>query len=195
MSFDNLLAFIELGFTHILPRGLDHILFIVAVFLNAPDWRSLLLQASCFTLAHTITLGLVASGLMEAPAYLVEPLIALSIVVMALEAVVKTRTAVWRLPVVFCFGLFHGLAFGGEMKIYLDNTNFGVGLAGFTLGVELGQLVVLAASGLAALVASAALGAMNRRNLYVWVFVRPVAVLIAVAGLYWMIERIGPGNI
>jgi hypothetical protein len=58
MWFDNLLTFIELGFRHILPLGLDHILFIIAIFLNARGWQGLLIQASVFTLAHTITLGL-----------------------------------------------------------------------------------------------------------------------------------------
>ena len=88
MWLDNLATFIELGFRHIMPLGLDHILFIVAIFLNARSWQSLLLQATTFTFAHTITLGLAAAGLVSAPASLVEPLIALSIAVLAMCAAI-----------------------------------------------------------------------------------------------------------
>jgi hydrogenase/urease accessory protein HupE len=188
---ENLAAFIELGFRHILPLGLDHILFIVAIFLNARGWASLLLQATTFTLAHTLTLGLAAAGLIHAPASLVEPLIALSIAVLAIEAVIFEKANVWRLPVIFCFGLFHGLGFGEIMKAYLTNADFAVGLGGFTIGVELGQIVVLAGAFAASLFARAALKAAGKPELCRPVLVQPVAAIIALVGLFWMLQRTG----
>ena len=188
---DNLLAFIELGFKHILPLGLDHILFIVAIFLNARSWTSLILQATTFTVAHTITLGLAAAGLIHMPAEIVEPLIALSIAVLAIEAVVFKEANFWRLPVIFAFGLFHGLGFGEIMKAYLTNADFATGLAGFTIGVELGQLTVIAGAGIVAFAARMALKAANRSDLYRRIFVQPVAAAIALVGLYWVVERLG----
>jgi hydrogenase/urease accessory protein HupE len=191
MWLDNLATFIELGFRHILPLGLDHILFIVAIFLNARSWQSLLLQATTFTLAHTLTLGLAAAGLISAPASLVEPLIALSIAVLAIEAIFFKQSNKWRLPVIFGFGLFHGLGFGEIMKSYLENADFAVGLTGFTIGVELGQLVVLAASAAVAFAVSFVPKAMGKPELYRPIFVQPVAAVIALVGLYWVVERVG----
>jgi hydrogenase/urease accessory protein HupE len=193
MWLDNLATFIELGFRHILPLGLDHILFIVAIFLNARNWQSLLLQATTFTLAHTTTLGLAAAGLISAPTSIVEPLIALSIAVLAIEAVFFKQSNRWRLPVIFGFGLFHGLGFGETMKTYLESADFAVGLAGFTIGVELGQLAVLAGSAVVALAAGAIPKAVGRPELYRRVFVQPVAAIIAVVGLYWTVQRMGLG--
>jgi hydrogenase/urease accessory protein HupE len=188
---DNLAAFIELGFRHILPLGLDHILFILAIFLNARSLMSLLVQATTFTLAHTLTLGLAAAGLINVPAELVEPLIALSIAVLAIEAIVFKKANVWRLPVIFAFGLFHGLGFGELMKAYLTNADFATGLAGFTIGVELGQLAVLAGAGAVAFAVRALLKTLNKPDLYRPAFVMPVAAIIALVGLYWTIERLG----
>lgn len=188
---DNLVAFMELGFRHILPLGLDHILFIVAIFLNARSVMSLLVQATTFTLAHTLTLGLAAAGLIHAPGEVVEPLIALSIAVLAIEAILFQNANVWRLPVIFGFGLFHGLGFGELMKAYLSGADFATGLAGFTIGVELGQLAVLAGAATAAFAVRLILKSAGKPDLYRRVFVQPVAAMIALVGLYWTIERLG----
>jgi HupE/UreJ protein len=193
---DNLIAFIELGFRHILPLGLDHILFIVAIFLNARSWGSLLLQATTFTVAHTITLGLAAASVISAPAEVVEPLIALSIAVLAVEAVIFEKANVWRLPVIFGFGLFHGLGFGEIMKGYLTNADFVTGLTGFTIGVELGQLAVLAGAFVVSLAVRTGLKAAGKPGLYRRAFVQPVAAVIALVGFYWFLQRLGvlPGG-
>ena len=193
---DNLIAFVELGFRHILPLGLDHILFIVAIFLNARSVASLLIQATTFTAAHTITLGLAAADVIHAPASVVEPLIALSIAVLAVEAVIFEKANVWRLPVIFGFGLFHGLGFGEIMKGYLTNADFATGLTGFTIGVELGQLAVLAGAFAVSFLVRAGLKAAGKAGLYRRVFVQPVAVLIAIVGFYWFLQRLGviPGG-
>jgi hypothetical protein len=188
---DNLLVFVELGFRHILPLGLDHILFIVAIFLTSQGWKSLLLQVSAFTVAHTITLGLAAAGLVDLSPDIVEPLIALSIAIVAIEAIFVKRAGPWRLPVIFAFGLFHGLGFASQMRAYMEGADFVTALVGFNIGVEVGQLVVLAASAAVAWAVSAALKAADRASLYRWVFVRPVALGIALFGLWWTLERTG----
>lgn len=188
---DNLLTFIELGFRHILPLGLDHILFVVALFLTSQGWRSLLVQVSIFTLAHSLTLGLAAAGLINAPAAIVEPLIALSIAVVGLEALFIRKAKPWRPFVILIFGLCHGLGFAAMMKDFLAGADFLTALVGFNIGVELGQLVVLAACAAVAFVVRAALKSLKRPALYEWAFARPVALLITAIGLWWTVERLG----
>ncbi len=191
MWFENVGTFVDFGFQHIIPQGLDHVLFVVALYLNARNWPSLLLQVTTFTVAHTITLGLAATGLISAPGEIIEPLIAVSIVALAIEAIVFKRANVWRLPVIFAFGLLHGLGFGSVMRAYLENADFSAGLVGITIGVEAGHLLVLAATAVVALLARTALKAANRPQLYRPAFVIPVAGAIALVGLYWTLQRVG----
>lgn len=191
MWFENVGTFIDFGFQHIIPQGLDHVLFVVALYLNARNWPSLLLQVTTFTLAHTITLALASTGLVSAPGEFIEPMIAISIVVLALEAIVFKRANVWRLPVIFAFGLLHGLGFGSVMRAYLENADFSAGLVGITIGVEAGHLLVLVAAGVIAFLAQLAFKAANRPQLYRPAFVIPVAAAIALIGLYWTLQRVG----
>jgi hypothetical protein len=191
MWFDNLLTFVQLGFRHILPLGLDHILFIVAIYLTSQGWKSLLLQVTMFTLAHTMTLGLAAGGLVKVSSDIVEPLIALSIVAVAIEALFIRKAPVWRLPVIFAFGLFHGLGFASQMIGYLEGSDFATALIGFNIGVEFGQLTVLAGAAIATFIVRGILASWKRPDLYDWVFVRPIAVGIAMFGSWWVLERIG----
>jgi len=191
MWFENVGTFIDFGFQHIFPQGLDHVLFVVALYLNARNWPSLLLQVSTFTLAHTITLALASTGVVSAPGEFIEPMIAISIVVLALEAIVFKRANAWRLPVIFAFGLLHGLGFGSVMRAYLENADFSAGLIGITIGVETGHLLVLVATGLVAFLARRAFTAANRPELYRTAFVVPAAAAIALIGLYWTLQRVG----
>jgi hypothetical protein len=191
MWFENVGTFVEFGFQHILPQGLDHVLFVVALYLNARNWRSLFIQVTTFTLAHTITLGLAATGLVGTPGDIIEPLIAISIVVLALEAIFFREGAAWRLPVVFAFGLLHGLGFGSVMKIYLENADLSAGLVGITIGVELGHLLVLVTTGIVAFAVQLALKTVSKPSLYRPAFVIPVAALIALVGAYWTLQRMG----
>ncbi len=188
---ENLSAFIEFGFRHIIPDGPDHMLFVVALFLNARGWVSLLIQVTTFTVAHTITLGLAATGLVDAPANIVEPMIALSIAVLAVEAIFFKQANVWRLPVIFAFGLFHGLGFGSLMRAYLESADLWVGLAGITLGVEAGHLSVLAGAAALAFVMQYALKSIGQETIYRRAFVVPVAIIIALVGAWWTLQRIG----
>ena len=86
----------KLGFTHILPKGLDHILFVVGIFLLSARWRNVLTQVSTFTIAHSITLGLTMYGVVSLPARVVEPMIALSIAYVAIENLVLSELKPWR---------------------------------------------------------------------------------------------------
>ena len=93
------------GFVHIVPMGLDHILFVVGLFLLTLRLRPLLMQVSLFTLAHSVTLVLGASGLIFVTAGIVEPLIAISIVFIAVENMVAKDLSRWRPFVVFALNL------------------------------------------------------------------------------------------
>ncbi len=131
--------YLELGYTHILPRGLDHILFVVGLFLLAARLRPVLVQVTTFTLAHSMTLGLALYGVVSLPATVVEPLIALSIVYVGIENLRTRQLTPWRVTLVFLFGLLHGLGFAGVLTgLQLPRADFALGLLGFNLGVEAG---------------------------------------------------------
>jgi hypothetical protein len=177
--------YLVLGFWHILPRGWDHMLFVLGLFLLVPRWRPVLWQISAFTVAHTLTLALAVSGAVSLPSTIVEPLIALSIVYVAVENVLVTRLRWWRPAVVFAFGLLHGLGFAGILtELGLPSGERIPALLAFNLGVEAGQLAVLA-------LAFAALGAFRHRSWYRRRLAVPLSLAIAAAGLLWFIQRLG----
>jgi hydrogenase/urease accessory protein HupE len=177
--------YIALGFTHILPKGLDHILFVLGLFLLATQLKPLLWQVTSFTLAHSITLGLSIYGVFSLPSNIVEPLIAASIVYVAVENMLTSSLHVWRVFVVFGFGLLHGLGFAGVLQeVGLPRSEFLTGLISFNVGVELGQLAVIS-------IAFLAVGLWFRnRPWYRARIVVPASGLISAVGLYWTIERI-----
>ncbi len=184
-----ILQYLTLGFTHILPYGLDHVLFVLGIFLLGTGLRPVLWQVSAFTVAHTITLALTMYGFVSLPATLVEPLIALSIVYVAVENVFTTKLHAWRPLIVFCFGLLHGMGFAGVLsEIGLPRSEFVPALLAFNVGVEGGQLaVILAAFLLIGL-------PFRRKEWYRRRVVIPLSLAIAAVGLYWFVERVsGPG--
>lgn len=179
------LNYVWTGFTHILPKGLDHILFVVGLFLLSPRLKPLLWQVSAFTVAHTITIALGTLGLVAIRPEIVEPLIALSIVWIAVENLFTDRLQAWRPLVVFGFGLLHGLGFAGVLaEIGLPDAHFITGLIAFNIGVELGQLAVIA------LCLTAVGWAMNRPS-YRRGVVIPASAVIAMVAISWTIERVG----
>ena len=179
--------YVRSGFDHILPKGLDHILFVIGLFLLSPALRPLLTQVSLFTVAHTATLGLAASGVVSVPAAVVEPLIAASIAFIAVENLFRTSLSRWRPWVVFGFGLLHGLGFASVLTEFgLPSDQFVLALAAFNIGVELGQLTVLALCFLA-------VGLIFRRSWYRTMVSMPASVLLAGIGLFWFVERIAAG--
>lgn len=176
--------FIKAGFEHIIPQGLDHILFVLGLFFSSLKFRSLLLQVTAFTLAHSITLALAAVGVVKLQLSIVEPLIFLSIVWVALENSLFKKTTKWRSLVVFGFGLLHGLGFAALLTEYgLPKDNFISLLLAFNIGVELGQLAVLLVAFI--LVRAILRNSKNKDRLRV-----PASIIIGSVGLYWFIESI-----
>jgi hydrogenase/urease accessory protein HupE len=176
--------YVVLGFTHILPRGLDHVLFVLGIFLLAVRLKPVLWQVTAFTVAHTITLALSIYGVVTLPASIVEPLIALSIAYVAIENIFTERLHAWRPLVVFGFGLLHGMGFAGVLtEIGLPRSEFVPALLAFNIGVELGQLTVI-------LVALPLVGAFRNRSWYRRRIVIPCSLAIAVVGLFWFIDRV-----
>ncbi len=179
----SLLTWIMHGFRHILPLGLDHICFILGLFLLQPKMRPLLWQSSAFTIAHSITLSLVVLGVFTAPARIVEPMIAISIVYVGIENLWVKELKPWRVALVFGLGLLHGMGFASVMQeLELPEGQVIKPLVGFNLGVELGQLAVLA---LAFGVTFWFIKNEKFKN-----FSKIASALIAVIGLYWTYERI-----
>jgi hydrogenase/urease accessory protein HupE len=174
-----------LGFTHILPNGFDHVLFVVGIFLLTAKWRSIVAQVSTFTIAHSITLGLTMYGIVSLPAKVVEPMIALSIAYVAIENLVVSELKPWRLALVFSFGLLHGMGFAGVLRdLGLPRPAFLTALVTFNVGVEAGQLTVI---GIA--FALCAYWQHRDRLAYRRFIVVPASCAIALVGLFWTVQR------
>lgn len=176
--------YLKLGFVHILPRGADHILFVLGLFFFATVWRPLVWQISLFTLAHSFTLGLAAAGLIRFPGAITEALIAASIAWIGLENIWRPRLGAVRLWVIGAFGLLHGMGFASVLsEIGLPDGRFLLALAGFNIGVELGQLVIVGTLWLL-------LGFWAMQQVWYERFIRlPASLLISLAGFYWLVER------
>jgi hypothetical protein len=172
--------YLVLGFEHIVPKGLDHILFVLGIFLLGTAWRPVLWQVTTFTIAHSITLGLTIYGVVSLPSSIVEPLIALSICYVAVENLFTATLTPWRVGLVFAFGLLHGMGFAGVLReLGLPRSEFLTALVTFNLGVEAGQLAVIGT----AMIFVAWLGSRA------W-WRRPASCAIAAVGAYWTIVRV-----
>jgi len=180
--------YIHSGIIHIVPDGLDHILFVVGLLAYGLSGRGLVFQVSLFTVAHTITLASASLGLINIPGSIVEPLIALSIAWIGIENIIKKsgRVAISRSSVVFAFGLLHGLGFASVLADFgLPQSAFIVGLLSFNLGVEIGQLIIVIP--IFFLLKGLRLTDMQFRR----GFQIPVSAIISAIGLFWFVERIG----
>ncbi|TPV96661.1 MAG: HupE/UreJ family protein [Myxococcales bacterium FL481] len=179
-----LARYVALGFEHILPLGLDHILFVMGLFFASPHLGALAAQVTAFTLAHSLTLVLSALGVWSIPTGVVEPLIALSIVFVALENTIPQDKRKGRLLTIFAFGLLHGLGFASVLlELGLPSDRLVWALGAFNLGVELGQLAVLVSLWLL-------LRPLRERDWYRTTIAVPASVAIAAVGLYWFVERV-----
>jgi hydrogenase/urease accessory protein HupE len=171
--------YLELGFTHIVPLGFDHILFVVGLFLLTTRIKPLLAQVTAFTVAHSITLGLTMYGVVSLSPRIVEPAIALSIAYIAIENLMTSELKPWRVAIVFCFGLLHGMGFAGVLReLGLPRREFVTALVSFNAGVEGGQLFVIA-------IAAVVFARKWRARV-----VAPASLLIAATGLFWTVQRL-----
>lgn len=180
-----LLDFVVIGFRHIVPLGVDHILFVLALFLGGRDARTLLIQTGLFTLAHSATLAMSTFGMMSLSPRIVEPLIALSIGVVGLENFFRPAgVSRGRAAVVFFFGLLHGLGFAGVLaETPLVEGQRLAALLLFNLGVEFGQVAILAAA--FALSLPFRNQATYRRLVQI-----PLSLALGVVGLVWAVARV-----
>jgi hydrogenase/urease accessory protein HupE len=177
--------YLALGFTHILPYGLDHVLFVIGVFLLSARLQTVLWQVSAFTIAHSLTLALSIYGVITVPPSIVEPLIAVSIAYIAIENVLLSELKARRVVLVFAFGLLHGMGFAGALReLGLPRSQFLTALLTFNVGVEAGQLAVIAAAFL--LVG----WHCRQREWYRGRVVVPASMLIACTAAYWTVQRI-----
>ena len=177
--------YIVVGFEHILPKGLDHILFILGLFFFSSAIKPLFWQVTMFTVAHTITLGLSMNGIVSLPANIVEPLIALSIAYVGIENVLSKGLKNSRLILVFLFGLLHGLGFASVLADFgLPDDAFAIALISFNIGVELGQLAIILATFLL-------IGFwFQKKSWYRASISTPASLLISIVGVYWFIQRL-----
>ena len=175
-------GFFRLGIEHILT-GYDHLLFLLALLLRGGRLLSLLKIITAFTVAHSITLALAVLGIVSIPDRIVEPAIALSIVWVALENLLRKNAPSQRWLVSFFFGLVHGFGFASAIEpLKLPAGRLALALLGFNLGVEAGQAFVVA------LLLPPLL--WMRGSTWEPRIVRAASLGVAAFGLVWLVERL-----
>jgi hydrogenase/urease accessory protein HupE len=176
--------FVPSGIEHILI-GPDHILFLVGLLLLGGTVRQLALVVSAFTLAHSITLSLAALNILNPPARIIEPAIALSIVYVGADNLMVKGGRDMRGWIAFGFGFIHGFGFANVLReMDLPRLALGWSLFSFNVGVEIGQLVIVA-------VAATLLGAIRARSATAGERVATIgSIAVILAGAYWFVERV-----
>jgi hypothetical protein len=180
-----LLYYLKLGFHHIIPAGLDHILFVSALCLLSNKIKTILWQATAFTAAHSVTLALSMKNIIVIPSAITEPIIALSIVFVAVENILFSELKAWRVLIVFMFGLVHGMGFASALnEIGLPPHKFFMSILAFNGGVELGQISIIV------LIFISIVALWGKKVWYRQRIVYPLSVIIALIAGYWTIERL-----
>ena len=176
--------YFKLGISHIVPYGLDHILFVASLCLLSTKFKTILWQATAFTVAHTITLALSMKGIIKLPSEVVEPLISLSIMFVAIENILSSQLKMWRIGIVFLFGLVHGMGFASALnEIGLPRNQFFTSVFSFNAGVEIGQISVISMVFLLIVIP------LGKMTWYKKGIVYPVSAVIALIAAYWTIQR------
>jgi hypothetical protein len=176
--------YVSLGFLHILPVGIDHLLFVLGLCIGSSSFRRLAILISLFTLAHTLSLAAVSVGAIPASPRIVEPLILLTIMWVAVENLRQQRRFALSAALVLVFGLIHGMGFAGALKtIGLPTDSFFTALFGFNIGVELAQLTFIAGALLL-------LQILRRWPWYPRFVVRNGSLAIAGISLYWAAQML-----
>lgn len=177
--------YFKMGVSHIVPLGYDHILFVISLCLLNTKLRTILWQATAFTVAHTITLALSMKGIVKLPAEVVEPLIALSIMFVAVENILLSELKAWRIAIVFLFGLVHGMGFASALnEIGLPRNKFFTSIFSFNVGVEIGQISIITLVFLLIIIPFGNKPWYKKRLVY------PLSAIIALIAGYWTVQRI-----
>ncbi|GAC1426551.1 MAG: hypothetical protein NVS1B13_11500 [Flavisolibacter sp.] len=177
--------YLKLGINHIIPLGLDHILFVIGLCLLSTSIKTILWQATAFTVAHSLTLALSMKNIIVAPSALVEPIISLSIVFVAVENLIVHELKVWRILIVFLFGLIHGMGFASSLnEIGLPRNKFALSILSFNGGVEIGQVVVISCVFLLLIIP------FGRKKGFRQLVVVPLSLIIAFIASFWTIQRL-----
>ncbi len=177
--------YLKMGFEHIVPSGIDHVLFVMGLCLLSTNIKTILWQATAFTVAHSITLALSMKNIIVAPGAIVEPIIALSIVFVAVENMLLTKLKPWRILIVFLFGLIHGMGFASALnEVGLPVDKFYTSVIAFNIGVELGQIAVITALFACIIIP------MRNKSWYRVRIVYTLSTFIALVASYWTIERV-----
>lgn len=185
---ERLSRLVILGAEHILI-GIDHILFLIALLIGIPRLVPIVKLATAFTLGHSVTLGLAWYGVFTIPGTIVEPIIAASIVYVGVENIIRRRPPNHRLPnhrwiVALLFGLIHGLGFYGVLSdLNLETESAALVLFGFNLGVEIGQVLIIAAI-LPILL-------LIRDRAFYPIALRSLSAAMVLIAAYWFAERVG----
>lgn len=177
--------YLKLGYQHIIPQGTDHILFVAGLCLLSTNIRTIFWQATAFTVAHSITLALSMKNIIVAPPSIVEPIIALSILFVAVENILISELKPWRILIVFFFGLIHGMGFASSLnEIGLPRDAFTISILSFNVGVELGQITVIIA------VFGLLIFWLGNKPWYRTRVVYPLSGFIGFVAAYWTVQRV-----
>ena len=177
--------YLKLGYRHILPEGFDHILFVISLCLLSNKIKVIFWQATAFTVAHSITLAMSMKNIIVAPSVVVEPIIALSIVFVAVENLLLKELKPWRIMLVFMFGLIHGLGFASALnEIGLPRNKFATSILSFNVGVELGQITIIL------LVFGLIISRFGNKVWYRQRIVYPLSIIIAITAAFWTYQRV-----
>jgi len=175
----------RLGFSHVVPNGLDHMLFLLGLYLLSRRGESLALQITAYAVAHSMALAASLFAVVTVSPRIVSLLMALSIAYVAIENLVSAELKSWRVFLVFAFGLIHGLRFAeGLTGLGLSRPELAAALLPFNVGLEAGQLAVVGA-------AFALIGwRFGDTAWYRSRIVLPASTLLACTAVYWTIERL-----
>jgi hypothetical protein len=175
-------SFVAMGVEHILT-GPDHLLFLLALLALAKGFWPVVKIVTGFTIAHSITLSLAALGLVDIPSRIVEPLIAATIIWVAVENLLVPRRARRRWPIAAVFGLVHGLGFASALtELGLSRAAMVRALVGFNVGVELGQLTFVALV-MPPVMWLATPGRISQLP-------QILSLVVATAGAFWLVQRL-----
>jgi HupE / UreJ protein. len=180
-----LLYYLKLGFRHIIPGGIDHILFVSALCLLSNKIKTILWQATAFTVAHSVTLALSMKNIIVVPSAITEPIIAMSIGFVAIENILFSELKAWRILIVFMFGLIHGMGFASALnEIGLPPNKFYASIIAFNGGVELAQAIIIM------IIFSSLVASWGKKTWYRQRVVYPLSGVIALIAGYWTITRL-----